>query len=63
MYLHHRRAQYAHLHIIKGQAQIKLNNEVFTLKQGESIALPEDDQQSITNLKSENMRFIEVQTS
>ncbi|MCH7774750.1 MAG: cupin domain-containing protein [Bacteroidetes bacterium] len=62
MFLQHHRAQSAHLYIIQGQAQIKLNNEVFTLEQGESIALPEDDQQSITNLKSENMRFIEVQT-
>jgi len=62
MFLRHHRVQSAHLYIIQGQAQIKLNNEVFTLEQGESIALPEDDQQSITNLKSENMRFIEVQT-
>ncbi|MCH7962549.1 MAG: glycosyltransferase [Bacteroidetes bacterium] len=62
MFLRNHRAQSAHLYIIQGQAQIKLNNEVFTLEQGESIALPEDDQQSITNLKSENMRFIEVQT-
>jgi len=55
----HRQEQWT---IVKGEAELTLDDEVTKLKVGQSVFIPQGAKHRIANLTTEDMEFIEVQT-
>ena len=57
---HHRRSE--HWYILRGRAEIVLDDTTIVLVAGQSVDIPEGALHRIANPGSENVHFIEVQT-